>query len=443
MTQEKTIAFFPEASYGAALNCVGIAQQLRSMGARPVFICHPGFSDVFAEYGFPEYHLSDEALGGKTDWNEFINRHQDAFKQSPYAQLESYVRPTWDAIVETALAVEQPLRQLLNRLKPDAIVLDNVVMFPAIANAGVPWIRIVSCAETEIPDANVPPYLSGLSAEKSGDWDAFMHEYQRVTAPAHKRFSAMMTECGLKTPPAPLFLGPSPHLNLLLAPDIIRYDRKKPLDPARFVYLNGCVRQEGEYQPPVFAAHNDEPLVLTSFGSLGAMDVSLVKQMIDVFAGLPYRFLVNVGQWRDEYTAVPDNVFVDGWFPQSSVVEKASLFIHHGGNNSFCEALYFGVPSLVMPYCWDGHDNARRAAETGVGRLLPRYDWQPADLAGAIEGLLGDTAMQQRLKANALQMQAGAGARLAAEKILQVATAKPDQSATRKTTSRRGGEANA
>src|SRR5262249_27153362 len=150
MNSEKTIAFFPEASYGAALNCVGIAQQLRKMGARPVFICHPGFSGVFTEYGFSEYHLSGSAPSGKTDWNEFINRHQDAFRQSPYAQLESYVAPTWNAIVDTAIAVEEPLKQLLSRLKPDGIVLDNVVMFPAIANAGVPWVRIVSCAETEI-----------------------------------------------------------------------------------------------------------------------------------------------------------------------------------------------------------------------------------------------------------------------------------------------------
>ncbi|TIN35429.1 MAG: glycosyl transferase family 1, partial [Mesorhizobium sp.] len=37
-----TIALFPEASFGAALNCVGIAQALRARGARPVFICHAG-----------------------------------------------------------------------------------------------------------------------------------------------------------------------------------------------------------------------------------------------------------------------------------------------------------------------------------------------------------------------------------------------------------------
>ncbi|MGQ3294948.1 MAG: glycosyl transferase family 1, partial [Shinella sp.] len=185
MAPAKTIALFPEASYGAALNCVGIAQELRRLGHRPVFICHPGFSGVFAEYGFAEYQLTD-ADAVPTDWNDFIERHQDAFRQAPLDQLESYVGPTWEAIVDTAMRVEEPLRQLLGRLKPDAIVLDNVVMFPAVANAGVPWIRVVSCAETEIPDENVPPYLSGCGGDERAEWSNFAAGYERTVAPAHK-----------------------------------------------------------------------------------------------------------------------------------------------------------------------------------------------------------------------------------------------------------------
>lgn len=419
MTASRTIALFPEASFGAALNCVGIAQELRRMGARPVFICHPGFSGVFAEYGFAEYQLGG-GTESTTDWTGFIARHQSAFRQSPDRQLDSYVGPTWDAIVDTAIAVEMPLRQLLSSLKPDGIVLDNVVMFPAIANAGVPWIRVISCAETELPDPNVPPYLSGLGLAERDRWADFARRYEAVTAPAHKRFSAFLTECGLAPPQAASFLDPSPWLNLLLAPQIIRHDRAVPLDPGRFVFLDGCVRQEADYQPPRFATHNDAPLVLTSFGSLGAMDVGLTKRMIEVFADLPCRFLVNGGPWSDEYSSVPDNVYVGSWFPQPSVVAQSSLFIHHGGNNSFCEALTFGVPSLVMPYCWDGHDNARRADETGVGRALDRYRWEPDGLAEAIRSLLADDAMKARLQRNAVGMQAHKGASRAAKGILDV-----------------------
>ncbi|WP_334173910.1 glycosyltransferase [Pseudoxanthobacter sp.] len=418
-----TIALFPEASYGAALNCVGIAQALRREGAHPVFICHDGFRGVFAEYGFAEYPLPAEAgmpASEAVDWNSFVSRHRESFRRPAAEQIESYVVPTWEAIVSSAARAEAPLRALLARLKPAAVVLDNVVMFPAIRRSGLPWVRVISCAETELPDADVPPYLSGCAAGDRAGWAAFRTRYEAAVAPVHRRFNALMAEAGLDPYPDMEFLEPSPYLNLLLAPEILRHRRAAPLDPQRFVFLEGCVRSEGPYQPPVFAEQDGGPLVYVSFGSLGAVDTVLIERMIGVFATLPCRFLVAVGGFRDQYSLVPDNVFLDGWFPQPSVVAKSSLFIHHGGNNSVCEALYFGVPSLVMPYCWDGHDNARRMSETGTGRALPRYDWSDDDLRGAILGLLADTAMNARLRACSARMKAADGAGVAARAILDV-----------------------
>jgi len=420
MAGQKVVALFPEASFGAALNCVGIAQELRRLGARPVFICQENFRGVFAEYGFAEYSLAPEGSAAETNWTDFISRHKDAFRQSPLEQITSYVVPTWDAIVDTAMAAEQPLRRLLSQIRPDAVVLDNVVMFPAVADAGVPWIRVVSCAETEIADRCVPPYLSGCSGMPGSDWDAFSKRYQREIAPVHRRMNAFLAESGRRSYPPGEFLEPSPHLNLLLSPEIVRHDRAAPLDPEKFVYLDGCVRHEAPYNVPTFAACNDCPLVLTSFGSLGAMDIEMMQRMIGVFAALPYRFIVNVGPWRDQYGVVPDNVMIESWFPQPSLVAQSSAFIHHGGNNSFCEALYFGVPSLVMPYCWDGHDNAARAEETGVGRRLARYDWTDAELADAIDALTGDAEMNLRLKANSERMKQAAGVTVAARAILDL-----------------------
>ncbi len=417
-----TIALFPEASFGAALNCVGIAQALRARGARPVFICHAGFSGVFADYGFQEYQLpTDEPLSDserQSYWQAFVRRHLPHFRLSPIDQLETYVAPTWQAIVDTAVNAEAPLRQLLARLKPDAVVLDNVIMFPAIAAAGCPWVRVVSCAETELPDAEVPPYLSGMAADDP-QREAFEARYLSASAPAHDRFNRFRADSGLAPLPKGLFLETSPDLNLLLTPAIVRRERAEPLDPERFIYLEGCVRSEGPFEVPVFP-RNGGPLVYVSFGSLGAMDVGLIERMLAVFDRLPARFIVNAGGLRDAYRAVPDNVYLDAWFPQPSVVAKSDLFIHHGGNNSFCEALRFGVPSLIMPYCWDGHDNAQRAGETGVGDHIGRDAWTEGGLERAILGLLADDVMRARLRENAARMALTPGRDVAAQAILSL-----------------------
>lgn len=419
MTEGPTIAFFPEASFGAALNCVAIAQALARRGAVPVFICHPGFTGIFADYGFKEYHLPTPAQTGNVAdyWQAFINRHLPHFDLSPLEQVPTYVGPTWDAIVDTAIAAEAGLQTVLGQIRPDAIVLDNVIMFPAVAQAGCPWVRVISCAETELPDANVPPYLSGLSITDTAGCRVFGAAYTAATATTHQRYNDFRHSRGLPKLPLGQFMETSAAMNLLLSPEAVRYDRAASLDPSTFRYLQGCVRDEAQFDLPRLP--NDQgPLVYLSFGSLGAMDTALMDRMIRVFATVPARFIVNVGGFTESYRNVPDNVFLGSWFPQPSVVAQSDLFIHHGGNNSFCEALYFGVPSLIMPYCWDGHDNAMRAQDTGVGRRLDRAGFADADLRQSILDMLADQAMTGRLSRISAQMQAEPGNEAAAVAIL-------------------------
>lgn len=414
------VALFPEASFGSALNCVGIAQQLQRQGAIPVFLCHPSFNGVFDEYGFKEYELPSRPTARQETeetWQAFVSAHLDHFNQDPTTQLATYVAPTWEAIVDTAIQVEEGLTQLLKRIKPDIIVLDNVIMFPAIANAGVPWVRVVSCTETEIPDPNVPPYLSGMAADDPAR-PAFEESYLKVTGPAHQRYNRFRQSCGLKALPAGQFLETSPHLNLLLAPDIIRHEREVQLPDDIFVFLDGCVREEAQFDPPALPV-NDGPIVYLSFGSLGAIDTALISRMINVFASFPARFFVNVGGFLESYQNVPDNVYLGSWFPQPSIVAQADLFIHHGGNNSYCEALYSGVPSLIMPYCWDGHDNGLRVEQTGTGQKLQRSDWTSDQLHSAMTSLLQDTDLRRRMKALSETMHAKEGTSKAAQAILQ------------------------
>lgn len=421
MTRSPKVAFFPEASFGAALNCVGIAQELRKLGATPVFICHPGFTGVFSEYGFGEFHLPERAANNaeaaEDYWQDFINTHVPHFNLDPLAQLPTYVRPAWEAIVDTVIAVENDLARLLRQIQPDIIVLDNVIMFPAIANAGCPWIRIVSCAETEIPDPAIPPYLSGLRPEETTAIATFEAAYLEATGAVHRHYNRFRKTHGLAALPDAIFLETSPVLNLILAPAAVRYARKESLPADRFVFLEGCVRTEIQFEAPRFPV-DEGPLVYVSFGSLGAVDTDLIKRLMTVFRTIPARFLINVGPLIEAYDQVPDNIHLGSWFPQPSVIEQAALVIHHGGNNSFCEALYFGVPSLIMPYCWDGHDNAQRAEATGVGKRIARAGWSADTLRADILAALADGPSRHRLSEISHQMQQSPGTKVAAKAVI-------------------------
>ncbi|MGQ0485583.1 MAG: glycosyltransferase, partial [Hyphomicrobiales bacterium] len=132
---------------------------------------------------------------------------------------------------------------------------------------------------------------------------------------------------------------------------------------------------------------------------------------------MPVRALVNVGDYMDQYSDIPPNVIIGKWFPQPSVIPKADAVIHHGGNNSFTECLYFGKPALIMPYVWDGHDNATRVEETGHGFKLDRYNWTDEEFMARVGAMLTDRKMKAKLKSTSKAMRARHGPSKAAKVI--------------------------
>ena len=102
----KTIAFFPEAAFGPALNSVGIAQAVEALGHKAVFLSDPGFVDVYKGYGFEAYPVNLSAPMPPEQmakfWEDFINGHIPNFRKSPYDQIDNYVRDCWEAIVDSA-----------------------------------------------------------------------------------------------------------------------------------------------------------------------------------------------------------------------------------------------------------------------------------------------------------------------------------------------------
>jgi UDP:flavonoid glycosyltransferase YjiC (YdhE family) len=73
-----------------------------------------------------------------------------------------------------------------------------------------------------------------------------------------------------------------------------------------------------------------------------------------------------------------------------------------------------------MPYCWDGHDNATRCEEAGVGRRLDRYAWSAAELGDAIGELLESGAMKNRLREYSNSVASRPGSRAAAAAIARL-----------------------
>jgi MGT family glycosyltransferase len=424
MSTRKRIVVFPEpGAIGPAMNLVGICQALRERGHECIFVLDPGLLGTVTRYGFEEVGLSCmEPMSPEQSakyWDDFMLRYLPTFRTSPYEQISTYVKACWEAIVDTSKwSVRNGLGDVLRELRPDLVINDNVALYPDTERAGCPWVRMISCSENEISDPDIPPHLSGCGQDDRACFERYRARFREEIEPIHRDFMDFIESCGHERLPFPEFVLPSPHLNLLLSPQALRYRRRRPLTPDQFVYLEGCVRKESQdYELPGFGRLDDAPLVYFSFGSLGVADVELIQRMIGVLADAPVRVLANVGSYLERYDDPPANVKLASWYPQVAVLPHCDVVIQHGGNNSLNETLYFGKAPLVMPFVWDGHDNATRMNDTGLGIGMHRYDWTDVELLGNLERLLTDRALHGRLAAISQYMQAHDGRQTAADRI--------------------------
>jgi len=421
----KTIVFFPEGAYGPTNNCVGIGDVLRRRGHRVVFVVEESFAGTLEAKGFEEATMrlapppDHEEVPGQF-WKDFIRDTAPVFRRPTIEQLEGFIAPTWQALVEGAMYVEPRLRELLEELQPDVVVEDNVVGFAALPASGRPWVRIVSCNPCELKDEHVPPVFSGYATGDRSGWDEFRAEYVRTTRPLWEGFDSFMREHGAPALPELEFIHVSPYLNLFLYPEAADYGRARPLD-ATWERLETCVRDTDDaWTEPNEFADAGERLVYLSLGSLGSADVELMQKLVEELAGSRHRFVVSKGP-QHELFEVASNMVGAEFVPQTRILPHVDAVITHGGNNTVTESFFFGKPMLVLPLFWDQYDNAQRVDELGFGRRLDTYGHHGDELNEALDDLLSDEPLHARLRDVSARLQPNPGTVRAADLIQRAA----------------------
>ena len=300
------------------------------------------------------------------------------------------------------------------------IVEDNVVAFPALPACGRPWVRIVSCNPTEVRDADVPPPFSGYPADDQSGWAEYWEEWARTHGEMHAAFSALCEEKGAPPLPGLEFMYSSPSLNLTLYPDEADYPRARPLGDTWHNLQTSVRTTDAPWELPPQLAGREGPLVYLSLGSLGSADVELMQKLVDSLADAPYRVIVSKGP-QHELLRLPKTMAGEEFLPQTSILPQVDAVITHGGNNTVTECFHFGKPMVVLPLFWDQYDNAQRVHETGFGLRLDTYGHAPEELLGAVDAVLADEWMRERLAKASARLQAHKGTERAAGLIERTA----------------------
>jgi UDP:flavonoid glycosyltransferase YjiC (YdhE family) len=425
----RTIVFFPEGAYGPTNNCAGIGAVLRERGHRVVFIVEESFAGSLEAKGFEERLMrlgpppSEPEVPGQF-WIDFIRDTAPVFRKPTIEQLGEFIAPTFQALIDGAKHVQPRLEEIVGELEPDVIVEDNVVSFPGIMATRHPWVRLLSCNPAEIKDPLVAPFSSGYPVDDRTAWPAFLEEVERTHRDMWNDFDAFCRDHGAGglgwTATGPDFMHESPFLNLYSYPREADYERAAPLPPT-WHQLDSTVRAaDATWELPEALATRGGALIYLSLGSLGSADVGLMQRLVDLLGATDHRVIVSKGPLADQIT-LHDNMTGDGFLPQPAILPLVDLVITHGGNNTVVESFHHGKPMVVLPLFWDQVDNAQRVDETGFGRRLATYDFEDRELTDAIEGLLANGALADRLAAVSARMQAARGTVRAADLIERVA----------------------
>ena len=122
----------------------------------------------------------------------------------------------------------------------------------------------------------------------------------------------------------------------------------------------------------------DSGFLIVSFGSItkgSNMPDEIRRIFLNTFARLNQRVIWKWEENPDGITDVPVNVKLMSWLPNQQDLlghSKIRLFITHGGLLSNQEAVYHGVPLLVLPIFGDQPINAQKIHDDGYGI---RLDW--------------------------------------------------------------------
>jgi MGT family glycosyltransferase len=174
-----------------------------------------------------------------------------------------------------------------------------------------------------------------------------------------------------------------------------------------------------------FEALGAGPVVYISMGTVHTAQAELVRACFEAFGEVEAHFILSAGQQAEQSLSglgpIPANFTVRASVPQLAVLERAEVFITHGGINSVHEGLYYGVPLIVIPHQFEQLLNARCVAARGAGLILEEQFRRQALTAGrlrqALETIRGEAKYREAARGLQTAVRATGGYQQAADEI--------------------------
>jgi UDP:flavonoid glycosyltransferase YjiC (YdhE family) len=441
---KKTILFIPLDCVGHVNSLISIADSLKHLGHRTVFLFFDPMDGGLKERGHEVYDCTEDGLQPSTPtpateqkWDMIVNEMGKLWRASLMDNFIQTTRVGLGSMMLDIMKHDERVEDKLKLIKPDLIVIDHYFIQPAVIKYGKPWARVFSASPLALhPKAHrLPPPTLGLptnwldikDARLKSTYEAYSRTVDETKMELYEKFNDYLTK-EHKLDPLPLdpmsYIYDSPYLNVYMYPEELDYSHVPA--PKNWVRCDSILRTNAILPPdadneqqqqqqdatkkstlkmPVEFTSKPGKLIFLSMGSLASGDVALMKRLVAILAKSPHKFIVSRGPNWQQYELAP-NMWGEKFLPQLEVLQQIDLIITHGGNNTITECLYYGVPGFVVcPVFTDQFDNAQRIQEQGLGKRVDPFHCSETELLDTIEQVLGDQTIRERMSAIRDRMQ--------------------------------------
>lgn len=387
-------AFFCLPAYGHLNPALGLVRELTARGERIVFYSTPPFREVI------------EAAGAE------YRPHPEGVRQD----LRGVPTNTFgfaDWIVEDAAIIVPGLIDALRADPPRYILHDGLTLWGRLL-AEILGVPAVAVFPTFVLDPPVMVMQPRMAWRVLASLPAGLPAVRRM-----KRTAARMRrDYGVSIAPGPRALLNKGALSIAF---VDRRFQPAPWSCGKNTVFAGP-SIEGPRQTIAFPMERltGKPLVLLSLGTLFNERPGFYCMAAEALAHLDAQIVMATGVYTppESLGPLPANCLAVTAIPQLELLERAAVFITHGGMNSVSEGLWHGVPLLTVPQIDEQRLNGERAAALGAGLVLGPERATAPRLRRAVERLLTEPRFAQRAKALGQRFRQGGGAARAASEVI-------------------------
>jgi len=302
------------------------------------------------------------------------------------------------------------INRATREIKPDLLAVSSGMPWLGIAApcSGIPVIQFSSTV-ISVEDSSVPPFRTSLipaatlrsRLKIAYAWKKLFlrRRFLNKAWDISGELKQLARDCGfpmrkidfsVETWPRPLLP------ELVFCPPEFDFPRRKT--PACAFFVEASIDLERtETAFPWSRLQEGKPIILCALGSLitvraASKAARLFQMFLDAMSQRPsLQAVVAIGSaLKPESFNCPANALLVPHVPQIELLKRCAAMVGHGGFGSVKEAIFMGVPMLLVPLSYDEPGNAARVVYHGLGLRLDLEQVSTATLGSSIDRLLND-----------------------------------------------------